>query len=478
MSLTASIVVGVLLFQLFQQSNAAQVGRAEAVVARSCDLIRDRYAFYTAGWSGADAVTDRKLEGDLTTVVEVALARQVGVEGGVWQAGQGSLAYAYPTYDGSGRKTDLPAAEAEQIAKVNNRADHEPQAIDSRVHTSRQTLLLRACPLDGPLPDLTAWTMIRVPTAAGVERLQIGVGALLALMVGMSIWLGRMQVTWRRHIGTIETELGRSAADGIPRLSATREKELDRIISALNDAGDRLRKARDETAILSARIARAERLAGLGRVAAGLAHEIRNPLAALRLQGENALAGDDDRRRLAIGEMLAQVARLDELAGELLAMTQRREAQPEKVTLKPFLEHIAWRHRETASARDIALSLDVGSDLDTAVLDPRMVERILDNLIGNAIRHAPEHGRVRVCAEATATMLTISVEDSGVGIPEVLRDHLFEPFVTGRPEGTGLGLAIARELADAHGGRLLLRRAAGEHPGNGAIFTLELPRER
>ena len=79
---------------------------------------------------------------------------------------------------------------------------------------------------------------------------------------------------------------------------------------------------------MAIRVARAERLAGLGRVAAGIAHEIRNPIAAARLQGENALAGDDARRRQAITDMLGQIDRLDGLVGELLAMTQRVDPQP------------------------------------------------------------------------------------------------------------------------------------------------------
>src|SRR6202012_4566817 len=114
------------------------------------------------------------------------------------------------------------------------------------------------------------------------------------------------------------------------------------------------------------------------------------------------------------------------------------------------------------------------SNTDAAMFDADMVGRIVDNLISNAVRHAPESGLVTLTASMSPKLLTITVEDTGSGVPEDLRDHLFEPFVTGRSDGTGLGLAIARELADAHGGRLLLRTRESGHAGKGAAFAFEL----
>lgn len=291
-----------------------------------------------------------------------------------------------------------------------------------------QTLLLCACPLPGPISGLTAWTMTRVRAVQGFHPLQLGLGVLLAMMVLMSAWLGRTLLVWGRHVRGIEGALRKAGAVGTPTLDRTGERELDQIIDALNEAGLRVAEARQEADRMAGQAARAERLAGLGRVAAGVAHEIRNPLAAARLQGENALAEDDARRREAIGDMLGQIDRLDGLVEELLAMTQRVEPKTVCVDLMALLTDQVTRHKET-----------------------------------NAIRHAPTGGAVVLSADCRPDLLILTVEDSGDGVPPEMAERLFEPFVTGRPESTGLGLAIARELTDAHGGRLVLSAQRRHH---------------
>jgi len=469
LSLAASIAVALLLLQLSRQTSAAQAARAEAMVARACGLIGERYAFYTAGWLGPAAVpSDAAFRAGLTAAVSLALSRQDGVEGGIWQADAGPLAYAYPTYSGSGPKPDLPAAERDSIAAVNAQAVRDDQPAARSVASRTGVLLLHACPLGGPVPDMTAWTMARVQATGGLQPLQAGLAVLLALALLMSAWLGRLVRVWGRHVRGIEAALAGAGAAGMPAVRRTGERELDRIVDALNDAGRRLADARRDADALAARMAQAERLAGLGRIAAGVAHEIRNPLAAARLQGENALAGDDARRRAAIGDMLGQLGLLDGLVGELLAMTQRAQPRPAPVDLAAFLSSQAASHADVAAAKRLTLSVQDAAGV--AVLDPQVVGRILDNLLANAIRHAPVGGAVTLQAERAPGRLALVVRDTGPGVPPDLADRVFEPFVTGRPDGTGLGLAIARELADAHGGRLCLRGA-----GPGAVFVLELP---
>ena len=474
-SLLACVAVGFLLFQLSRESTEAQIGRAEAEVARACDLIRDQYVFYAAGWAGPVAgEADARLRKDLVAAVGLALRHLNGVEGGIWQAGTGSLAYAFPTYEGTGIKTDLPAAEHDQILGINQRALRDEQSVHRAMSAGSQTLSLSACPLGGPVNGLTGWAMTRVRAVEGLRLLQLGLGVLLGLMLAMSFWLGRILLVWGRHVRGIEAALrdtGPERSFAVPR---TGERELDQIIDALNEASHRLAEARQTADAMAARAARAERLAALGRVAAGVAHEIRNPLAAARLQGENGLAGDDARRRAAISDMLRQIDRLDDLVAELLAMTQRVAPQPETVELAAFLDDVIGRHHEIAAAKMQSVTMRGVSG--QARLDPVIIGRLLDNVLTNAIRHTPQGGEIAIAAEQRDGCLVLTIADSGAGVAPDMVANLFEPFVTGRADGTGLGLAIARELAEAHGGRLVLR-SAGVAGGKGAEFALELPQE-
>jgi hypothetical protein len=260
LSLLACIAVGVLLVQLHQQSTEARVGRADALIARACDLIHDRYSHYAAKWSApAPALSDQKLRRDLATAVSLALAQQNGVEGGIWQVDAGPLAYAFPTYAGTGPKTDLPAAERHNIQAVNEQAARDQRAVNRRSVSREQTLLLYACPLSGPIPRLTAWTMTRVEAVPNYGRLRLGLVVLLGFMVLMSAWLGWVPMVWARHLSAIEATLGSTSAPGIPTLAPTGEREL--AINIRSEAARRLDALRKESQALAARLSHVERLA-------------------------------------------------------------------------------------------------------------------------------------------------------------------------------------------------------------------------
>ncbi len=466
LALAASAGVALLLVQLTRTSASAEMGRAEAVVASACDAIRDRYGFYVTDWNGAGSgPADPGFARDLLPVVAAALAGQTGVEGGIWSAAVGSLATA-------GAGTGLPRAELPAVRAANAAATTGEQSVLRRFSSGASTLLLAACPLSGPFDGLTAWTMTRVRSAQGNDRLRAGLGLLLALVLGIAGWVTWMTALWGRHVRAIESALATHDLEALPPLKRTGERELDRIVAALNDAGQRLSLARARSATMAAQIAASERMAALGRVAAGVAHEVRNPMAAMRLRIENALAGDAARHRPALETSLGQIDRVDRLLAELLAVTQRRLPECREVELSDFLAAIAVEHGDRAESRGVRLSVECPAR--DACFDAELVRRALDNLVLNAIRHTPAGGLVRIRAEDIADGVRIAVTDTGAGVDPSLRPRLFEPFATGRPDGTGLGLAIARELAEAHGGRLLLAEPGGS--GRGASFALELPR--
>jgi signal transduction histidine kinase len=466
----AALTSGTIMVGLFRQSATAQAGQAEALVDRACDAIVGAFRFYTAGARGPVSSEDAALRHDLTTVVQTALRGRPGIEGGIWQAEAGPLAYAFPTYEGSGPKTDLPEAELPRIKAINLASAANDRAQASRYDANSQTLLLSACPLPGPTPGLTGWAMTRVHTFAGrnYQQLMAGLGVLLASVLAAVALSIRLAVTWSRHVSHIETALNAHDIADLPVLSKTGERELDRVVLALNEAGRRLLAARQRAEQLSRQVATGERLAAIGRVAAGVAHEIRNPIAAMRLKAENAKAGGVERQSQALSVILEQVDRLDALLRRLLNVTERDEPRRERVALLPFLESCVAAHGDVAAARRVTLKCS-GIE-EVATFDPDQMRRAIDNLVLNAIQAAPAGSRIQIDARRAEDMLVLSVHDEGHGPPPEIRDHLFEPFVTGRVDGTGLGLSIVREVAEAHGGTARLARL---NPGT--TFEIVVP---
>src|ERR1700680_4122415 len=138
---TAAVAAGILMLDLFRQSATAQAGRAEAEIGRACDAIADAYRFYRVGWETPMAHFEHKgLQRDLTAVVQTALRDRPGIEGGIWQTEVGSLAYAFPTYEGGGPKTDVPQAELPRIEAVNRAALADERQASSHYDASSQIL--------------------------------------------------------------------------------------------------------------------------------------------------------------------------------------------------------------------------------------------------------------------------------------------------------------------------------------------------
>lgn len=478
--LASAAATAYLLVEFYTQSAAVQVAQAELQVARACREIGDRFAFFSAGWTGSVTEVDDALKRQLTDVVVTALASHPGVEGGIWTASAGSAAYAFPTYEGTGPKTDLPAAEIDTIRRVNAESLSIDRPVATRRASRTQTLVVQGCPLRGPIQGATAWTMARVYTDQGraYGQLVAGFGFLAATVLGSALLLGRLLLLLGRRIARLEGQLGRDAADvpheddlshgDLPHLAPTGLRELDRLVEALNAAGTRLAAARS-------RAAEAERLAALGQLAAGIAHEIRNPLAAIRLKAENALASADPARgRAALDLVLDQVARLDRLLRDLLSLTQPRRPVLGPTDLGLLLRDCAHLHDDLARAQGAAIAV-AETGPERPLLDAGQIRRALDNLVLNAVQHSPAGSVVRLSGGREGDRLRIRVTDQGPGIPESLKARLFDPFVTGRPDGTGLGLAIVREIARAHGGQARLAAPPPDGQGPGATFELDLP---
>ncbi len=215
---------------------------------------------------------------------------------------------------------------------------------------------------------------------------------------------------------------------------------------------------------LEAEVRKAERLAALGRLSAGVAHEIRNPLAGIRTTAEllrgRLQRADTELVRFA-DVILEETERLDRIVGSLLQFA--RPAPPRRQDIRPdeLLERALRLAAGRASERGVRLRHRPGPDLPELSGDRDQLLQVLLNLLLNAVDATPQGGEVTLAADADADEVRLVVEDGGEGVPATLRERVFDPFFTTKPGGTGLGLSISQNILRQHGGRLRLERPDG-----------------
>jgi two-component system sensor histidine kinase HydH len=221
---------------------------------------------------------------------------------------------------------------------------------------------------------------------------------------------------------------------------------------------------------LQAESARQERLAALGGMAAVLAHEIRNPLGAIKglaqFLGEQTAA---DPPQAEMAQTIAREAtRLERLVNDLLTYARPRPPDRHPVDVASILQQTLTLAQPAATEAGVALRLEGVTDLPPISADSEQMQQLFGNLVLNAIQATPLGGTVRLAASASSTSgedrplrrrwerVAVTVEDTGRGIPAEDLPRIFEPFYTTRVKGTGLGLAICRQIAEAHDGTLEL----------------------
>jgi signal transduction histidine kinase len=199
---------------------------------------------------------------------------------------------------------------------------------------------------------------------------------------------------------------------------------------------------------------------------AGVAHEVRNPLAAIKLRTDLAETSGDLPLQVRDDFALigSEVARLDRLVRDLLLLTGRKSAERVGTDLAELAEQRAALLRPWAAGHGVELHV---TGRGPASIDVDAMTRALDNLLRNAVEASPQGEAVRLFVSVAGTRVHVTVEDKGGGVPD--QSLLFEPFFTTKTGGTGLGLALSRSVAEAHGGSLRYERRDGT-----TRFILEL----
>lgn len=234
----------------------------------------------------------------------------------------------------------------------------------------------------------------------------------------------------------------------------------------------------DMTAVrtLEEKLRRHERLAALGKLASGVAHEIRNPLSSIK--GFAAIlarkVAHDSTAQDVARTMTHEVDRLNRVISELLEFARPAELDLRPVRLQEVIEHTVKLVEREAHHAGVRLTTEiVPPDLE-AVVDADRFAQVLLNLYLNAIQAMVEGGgRLTVRAFMERGVLRVDVEDTGTGIPEDALGHIFDPYFTTKPNGVGLGLAIVHKIVEAHGGDILVDKAGAD----GARFVIRIPQD-
>ncbi|HEX7957570.1 MAG TPA: ATP-binding protein [Pyrinomonadaceae bacterium] len=234
----------------------------------------------------------------------------------------------------------------------------------------------------------------------------------------------------------------------------------------------------EENVRLELRAAQSERLAALGRMAATVAHEVKNPLSAIKSIAQ-VLREDEYLKREYARDLELIVGETDRLSRSVTQMLSFARSAPradEPRRAGELLESVLLLFQKEAAARNVTLKADIGTadeELDGAA--SASLRDALTNLLLNALDATPAGGRVSLAASAEGGRLTVSVTDTGPGVPPERRERIWEPFFTTKQRGTGLGLAIVRKRVEEVGG---LARLAPSKPGEGARFELTLPLQK
>jgi signal transduction histidine kinase len=251
-----------------------------------------------------------------------------------------------------------------------------------------------------------------------------------------------------------------------------RERHLvEQLNTELQDKQRRLANAQDE-------LIRSDRLATVGELAAGLAHDLRNPIAGVS-GALHVLSGqlpDADPRQALLAEVQAQVARMNKTLSDLLWHARPPTPEYRQLGVNELVEQTLWFLPMVSGTRiEVITSLQPG--LPPLRLDPSLFHQAVLNLLVNARQAMPDGGRVTITTrlrqhpDDEAELVEISISDTGPGIPEADLSRIFQPFFTTKAHGTGLGLAIAARIVKRHGGRI----EAESELGRGATFRIAFP---
>lgn len=304
---------------------------------------------------------------------------------------------------------------------------------------------------------------------------RVGIMALI-LMLGNSILTALYVETLIRPILALNDRMKRAARGDLSvRADERRNDEVGELASAFNRMMDELEEAKERDAVRQSQLAHTEKMAAVGTLAAGVAHEVNNPLAGILACSENLEASLDDPEEVREYMKLIRdgLQRIERTIQNLLDFSRTREITLEPTSINHNILHVLEMTSYQLKRNKIESRLELSPDVPLVLVDHFQIEQLFLNLILNAIQAMPHGGTLTIRTAVADGELMAEVVDDGVGIPVEIRERIFDPFFTTREvgEGTGLGLAVSDTIVRAHGGSIEVE----SEEGKGSVFRVRLP---
>jgi signal transduction histidine kinase len=350
----------------------------------------------------------------------------------------------------------------------------EPSPVTRTRHISwalKAVLPVAAVLLNG----LLLFVLVSLSLAAGERHVVITVATAGAFLVCAAVIMV-FAVSVRRPMLELQDKIARVRLGDMDASVSFcgRNDEIGDLGCDFNDMVAQLKASREEIQRLhQTQMSRAEHFATLGELAAGLAHEIRNPLAGIA--GVIEIVSRDlppnSAARLVIKDAKEETLQINRILTELLEIARPKPPQFRVSDVCSTVEHAVMFARQQAITKRITVEFEIKDTIPPVEHDPNQINQVLLNLLLNAIQSMDKPGVIRVSLKHDDGAVFITVADEGKGIPPETLPNIFRPFFTTKGHGTGLGLSLARRIVDSHGGHIDVTSVVGK----GTQFLVELP---
>ena len=317
--------------------------------------------------------------------------------------------------------------------------------------------------------------VIRSSTAAQAEILKaLKNRYMLSLLSVFFVTICLMVYVIARALRPLQELNSSIAAISAGKLQQVSTRHATGEVRALEETFNHMVNALQEKELVESKLRQAQRLSALGNLAAGVAHDVRNPLNAIKLLSSHALDTLDQQSAAVkpLRTIRDEVNRLEDIVSSFLSLAKEREVVLAPVKIDLLLQECVRLFQQDARAREVRLQQELRAGDTLLMVDQKQFTRAVLNILLNALEACPPGGRVRLFSRITDRDCEIEIRDDGPGMSREALEQVFDPYFTTKPGGTGLGLSITRGIIEEHGGAIELSCVEGQ--GCQALITMPL----